>query len=293
MAQTLPVTAELLAQLAILALIDSTSIGTLVIPVWLLLRRDSGGRAAVTGKAAAYLAAIGLFYFLLGLGLLTGVAGAAGAWGADLGALGGLPAVQWGMLVAGGGLLAWAVLGGRPGRGVSTPTEPPFPSRMTGSPDTARLQGRGARAERSSGVAAAQEPGPSPVEARWQRRIGRAVGTPGGLLGLALLAGLLEVPTMLPYIGAIGLLTTSSAGWALSAALLGAYCLVMLLPAGLLVAGRLALGSVLDAPLARLGAWLSRVAGEAVLWVAGIVGFLMLRAALAALFPDAAWNPFG
>ena len=46
-------------------------------------------------------------------------------------------------------------------------------------------------------------------------------------------------------------------------------------------------------PLARLGAWLSRVAGEAVVWVAGIVGFLMLRAALAALFPDAAWNPFG
>jgi hypothetical protein len=67
----------------------------------------------------------------------------------------------------------------------------------------------------------------------------------------------------------------------------------MLLPALLLVLLRCVLGRHLDGPLERLRAWLTKVSGEAVLWVVGIVGFLMLRAGLAGLFPDASWNPFG
>ena len=134
---------------------------------------------------------------------------------------------------------------------------------------------------------------PQATERRSQHLIGRALDTRGGLLGLALLAGILELPTMLPYLAAVGLLTGSGTEWQASAGILGLYCLVMLLPAGLLLAGRLLLGRLLDSPLERLGAWLSRVSGEAVLWVVGIVGFLILRAGLAGLFPGAAWNPFG
>ena len=256
--QTVSVTLETLARLAILAFIDSTSIGTLVIPVWPLLRPDPKGHVVVAGKAAAYLSIIGVFYFLVGLGLLSGAIGASGLLGTDIAAVLGLPAVQWAMLLGGGAMLAWSLLAGK-----------------------------------SSGVHLRDAARPAALETRWQQRIGRALNTRGGLLGLAFVAGLLELPTMLPYLGAVGLLTASGTGWALSAALLAAYCLVMLLPAGLLVSGRLVLGRFLDAPLARLGAWLSKAAGEAMLWVAGIVGFLLLRAALAGLFPGQAWNPFG
>ncbi|MFI5776035.1 GAP family protein [Nocardia sp. NPDC051570] len=54
-----------------LALVDSTSVGTLIVPVWLLLAPDR----PPTRRLLSYLAAIAVFYFLLGVLLLT-VAGA-------------------------------------------------------------------------------------------------------------------------------------------------------------------------------------------------------------------------
>lgn len=54
--------------LAGLAVIDSTSIGTLFIPVWLLLA-PNGVRA---GRLLAYLGTIAAFYFLLGMLLVAG-----------------------------------------------------------------------------------------------------------------------------------------------------------------------------------------------------------------------------
>lgn len=62
------VTIALAGLLLVLALVDSTSIGTLIIPLWLLL---ATGRRGV-GKVVLYLVAIGAFYLALGLVLAAG-----------------------------------------------------------------------------------------------------------------------------------------------------------------------------------------------------------------------------
>src|SRR5690625_557906 len=58
--------------LLVLALIDATSMGTLVIPVILLVTGE-GGALRVAGRTLLYLGVIGLFYLALGIGLLTGL----------------------------------------------------------------------------------------------------------------------------------------------------------------------------------------------------------------------------
>jgi len=285
-------TPETLLQLGVLALIDSTSIGTLVIPVWLLMRRDA---ERTTGKVATYLGAVGVFYFLVGLLLLSGAAGLGRVLGGGVGSLLELPAVQVVMVAAGAGMLIWSFKdtsfqGTRAQTAVQagtgqTGTQEPGTSgttETTGSTETTGTARATAAHQRSQAT-----------EHRWQHRIGKALNSRGGLLGLALLAGVLELPTMLPYLAAVGLLTSSGIGWTASAGVLGLYCLVMLLPAALLVLSRWLLGKHLDGPLQRLRAWLSKASGEAVLWIVGIVGFLLLRAGLAGLFPGASWNPFG
>ncbi|MBF4993115.1 GAP family protein [Arthrobacter gandavensis] len=289
-------TLETFVQLGVLALIDSTSIGTLVIPVWLLMRRDAG---RTTGKVAAYLGAVGVFYFLVGLLLLSGAAGIGRVLGGGVGSFLELPAVQVLMIAAGAGMLIWSFKdtsfkgqsgGGEAGAGRSGAE----PAAAAGAGDTGAGDAGGAGGGASgNGRAAAVLQRSQATEHRWQRRIGKALDSRGGLLGLALLAGVLELPTMLPYLAAVGVLTSAGVGWSVSAGMLALYCLVMLLPALLLVLLRCVLGRHLDGPLERLRGWLSKVSGEAVLWVVGIVGFLMLRAGLAGLFPGASWNPFG
>ena len=58
--------------LVLLALVDSTSMGTLVIPV-ILLVVGRGGALRVAGRTLLYLAVIGVFYLLLGIALLAGL----------------------------------------------------------------------------------------------------------------------------------------------------------------------------------------------------------------------------
>ncbi|WP_433123161.1 GAP family protein [Arthrobacter koreensis] len=279
-------TLETFVQLGVLALIDSTSIGTLVIPVWLLMRRDAG---RTTGKVAAYLGAVGVFYFLVGLLLLSGAAGLGRVLGGGLGSFFELAPVQVLMVAAGAGMLIWSFkdtsLKGTPNGGGE--------NGVGAAADGTPANGTGGTGSGGGGRSAAVLQRSRATEHRWQRRIGKALDSRGGLLGLALLAGVLELPTMLPYLAAVGVLTSAGAGWSVSAGMLALYCLVMLLPALLLVLLRCVLGRHLDGPLERLRAWLTKVSGEAVLWVVGIVGFLMLRAGLAGLFPDASWNPFG
>ena len=57
------------ASLVVLALIDATSIGTLVIPIWLLLRRDY--RRAIP-RVLLYLGLLAGFYWAIGLLLRSG-----------------------------------------------------------------------------------------------------------------------------------------------------------------------------------------------------------------------------
>lgn len=58
--------------LLVLALVDSTSMGTLVIPVILLVVGEGGARR-VAGRTLLFLAVIGVFYLLLGIALLAGL----------------------------------------------------------------------------------------------------------------------------------------------------------------------------------------------------------------------------
>ncbi|MEW2382500.1 GAP family protein [Micromonospora sp. NPDC047707] len=226
--------AGLLLSLAGLALIDSTSIGTLFIPVWLLL---APGPVSVR-RILTYLGTIAGFY--LGVGLLL-------FWGgsslADLldGALDTRP-VLWGQLVLGVGLFLLSFrYGGK---------------RRTG--------GGGA-------------------VLRWRDRATAGDASVRWLIGLALLAALAEVATMLPYLGALGLLATSGLGGPAVAGVLAAYCLVMVLPAVLLLAARVAWPTWIEPLLARLNGWITRTSGSTLGWVLGIAGFLIARDAAARL----------
>ena len=83
--------------LAALALADSTSIGTLIIPLWLLLRPRWR-----SGLILVYLATITVFYLLVGLLLMAGVLTALPALIAALEH----PAAHWTQLIVGVGLFA-------------------------------------------------------------------------------------------------------------------------------------------------------------------------------------------
>lgn len=92
----------LLGALAGLALVDSTSIGTLVLPLVLLL----APRVHV-GRYALYLATVAGFYFVVGLVLVF----SAGALAEAAGGLMEVKAVRQAQLILGIGLLAYGVVG--------------------------------------------------------------------------------------------------------------------------------------------------------------------------------------
>lgn len=228
-------TAALPLTLAGLALLDSTSIGTLFIPVWLLLAPERI-RAA---RVLAYLGTIAAFYFALGLVVVLGADSIVTAIGEALDGRTGL----WIQLAIGVGLFALSF-------------------RFDG-----KRRGKGA-----GGVA------------RWRDRVVSGSASLGWLFGLALLAALAEVATMLPYLGAIAIMTTSDLSIAVSAALLAAYCLVMVLPAALLVLARSVARSRVEPVLQRLNRWISEKATGATGWLLGIAGFLIARDAAARLW---------
>ena len=249
------------AQLAVLALIDSTSIGTLLIPLWLMLRPDA---RRIVPRILLYLGVLAGFYFLVGIAALSGADWILNGLGEQ--SLTAVPVVQWAMVLGGGGMLAFAF-----------------------RPDPAKKARKQAVLAGPDGQSS---PAPGSPEVKWRTRLSRALYSPGGLLGLALVAGLLELPTMLPYLVAIGLISHSTLALPGEISVLALYCLVMLLPAVLLLALRASLGARLDPLFQWLNHKLGKFAGETLLWVLGIVGFLLLRAGLAALAPTAAWNPF-
>lgn len=81
-------------------------------------------------------------------------------------------------------------------------------------------------------------------------------------MSLALVAAAAEAATMVPYLGAIALLTTSSLTPAESIPVLATYCLVMVLPALLLLATRIAIHDRMTRLLSRVERWISRSARE-------------------------------
>lgn len=221
----------LLLSLAGLALLDSTSVGTLFIPVWLLL---SPQRISV-GRVLGYLGTIAAFY--LGVGLLLVVGG--GRLATVLDGVAGSVVFDYVQLVLGVGLFAVSF----------------------------RFDGRRRR-------------GPGPV-ARWRDRVASAGASAGWLVGLALLAALAEVATMLPYLGAIGMMAGADLAPGVVPLLLVGYCLVMVLPAGVLLATRAVLPGPTERLLGRLDGWITARGGSATGWILGIAGFLIARDAVA------------
>lgn len=235
---------SLLLSLGALALVDSLSIGTLLVPLFLLL---SPGRLRF-GRVLLYLATIAGFYFTVGMLLLSGAHWlTAVAESAAESAV-----VLWLQLLLGGALLAGALVFGK---------------------DAPKLGSREAE------EILARPPGRL---ARW-REAAMGNGGSGALIGVALGAGILELATMLPYLAAVGLLTQTGQPVAQLVTALAGYCCIMIVPALVLLVGRAALRRVVESPLQRMARWLQLNGPENTAWIVGIVGFLLFRDAAARL----------
>ncbi|MGX5657749.1 GAP family protein [Geodermatophilus nigrescens] len=234
-----------------LALVDSTSVGTLLLPIWFLL---APGRVRAR-RLLVFLGTIAGFYLLVGLALLAG----AEALRDRAAGLGDASALTVAQLLLGVTLFASSFAMGR---------------RRDGS----RRSGRVLR-WRNRAVGGGESGGEGGGEG----------GGTGVLVGLALGAGLLELATMLPYLAAIGLLGGSGLSPVLRGGVLAGYCLVMVLPALLLLALRLLAARQVEPLLARVGSWLERTGAETTAWVVGIAGFLLARDALGRLPALTGW----
>ncbi|MGY1714332.1 GAP family protein [Geodermatophilus sp. SYSU D01106] len=236
---------ELLA-LVPLALVDSTSVGTLLLPIWFLLAPG----LVRARRLLVFLGTIAGFYLLVGLALLTG----AEALRDRAAGLGDSSALTVAQLLLGVTLFASSFAMGR---------------RREGSRRSGRVL-----CWRDRAVGGGEDGGE---------------GGTGVLVGLALGAGLLELATMLPYLAAIGLLGGSGLSPVLQGGVLAGYCLVMVLPALLLLALRLLAARQVEPLLARVGSWLERTGAETTAWVVGIAGFLLARDAIGRLPALTGW----
>lgn len=242
----------LAGSLAALALIDSTSFGTLLIPIWLLL---TPGRVRL-GRMLVFLGTIAVFYFAVGVLIALG----AGAFFDELAALLDTPAASWVQLVLGVGLLV-----------LSFRIDPGKKERRArdGGGRVARWR------ERALGVSEPDAVGDAAVKAPSRAAL--------SLIGLALAAATVEVATMLPYLAAIGMVTAADIGPARTVLTMAGYCLVMILPALILVFARMAARRAVEPLLKRINDWMTENAAGTTAWIVGIVGFLVARDAVARL----------
>ena len=233
-------TAVALAGLAGLALVDSTSFGTFVLPLMMLLAPQVRARNLVV-----YLLTIAGFYLVVGLALLAGARAAVAAIGP---ALESTPAyvVQ---LALGVGLFV-----------LSFVIDPKAVAKR--------------RAKRGL---------PPPAPGAWRRRVLGPDASIGTVVSMALLAGLVEVASMLPYLAAVGILVAAGLPVVTSTAILAGYALVMIAPALAIFGIRRAAGSRIEPRLRRIEAWLNRKTGGTTAWIVGIIGVLLAVNALATL----------
>jgi hypothetical protein len=255
--------APLTLTLAALALLDGLSVGTLLIPVFLLL---APGRVRA-GRVLLYLVTIAAFYLAVGVLFMLGLVNLVDVAQGFLTS----PAGQITRLVVGVALLLAAVVMG------------------TGSKKRAD-----AAAVVTAPAAAPSDPAPSsrpaspatPSQAatptrltRWRDRLVSSEASGGAVMAVAIAAGLVEVATMLPYLVAMGMLADAPLTMTLRFGALAAYCGVMILPAVILLVLRIVAARLVERPLARLAAWMERTGRENTAWIVGIVGFLVARGA--------------
>lgn len=227
----------------ILALIDSTSFGTLLIPVWLLM---TSNRVRID-RFFIYLFTVAGLYFLFGLVIMFGADILLNRYGTLL---------ESKQLLVGKLILGVILL-------IISQLMDSKKARLRASERAANGGGR---------------------ILNWRKRVmgdnDSSKNAQMTLIGLALTAVILEIATMLPYLAAIGLITVESSTWSTSVLLLLGYCIVMILPALLLLIGRLVAQKTLSAILVKFDNWLSKNAQSTTAWIIGIVGFLLATNAI-------------
>ncbi|WP_164477897.1 GAP family protein [Nocardioides pantholopis] len=229
----------LLGALGVLALVDSTSIGTLVLPLLMLLVP----RVHV-GSYVVYLLTIAAAYAVVGVLLVSGASWVT-SWGAELGSWRWVRQIELGVGLT---LFAVGVFGdprrwfGRGGSGAGDGRErlERWHGRLQGAADERAASGR--------------------------YRV---------VVGVALLAAGIEVASMVPFFAAAALITAAGLTPVEQVVVVVGYCLVMVAPAGVLLGLRLAFAGVLQRPLARLSTWMLDHSGGAVYWVLTIVGIIL------------------
>jgi cytochrome c biogenesis protein CcdA len=240
---------ELLGPLVLLALIDSTSFGTLLIPLWLM---SVPGRLR-PGRIVLFLGTVAAFYLLLGIALLLG----ASLLLDTLRQTGNSQPLRIAQLVAGIGFTAFGVL-----------KEP-----WTKAGKQRRVARRAEKVARS---------GPS-LLMRLRSLASDASAPVGAVFLLALTAAAIEAASMIPYLAAIGFLTASELSLIGRSVVLFWYCLLMITPALLLLVARLSLHGHVSPILTKLEAILSRNANEAIAWGLSLIGLYMVVDSLNAL----------
>lgn len=237
---------ELLGPLVVLALIDSTSFGTLLIPIWLLLAPARPRPARIL----LFLGTVAIFYLALGVLIVGGL----NAFTDEISALLDARPFRVGQLVLGGGLMI---------------------AGLTIEPWT--KEGKAKKAARR----AAREPGRLQ---RWRARVVEGPGSAGGVMSLAVAATAIEAASMLPYLAAMGILAASGLALWESTAILVGYCFVMVVPALILLSARVGFDQRVAPYLRRIEGWMTRNAGEMTAWVLFLVGLYIAGGAAEALW---------
>lgn len=228
-----------LGGLVLLALVDSTSAGTLLLPLWMLV-----APRVRPARVLLFLATVAAFYAAVGVALLLGVDAVLAAVSGAGDALARNRPLAVAQLLVGAALFWW-----------SWPLE-------------RRAKQRG---------------GPSPSAVRWRTAL-QGEGVPARTTVLvALVATVLELATMLPYLAAMGLLSRSGLDRPWQLLVLLGYVVVMVLPALVLLALRLMAARRVEPWLERADAWMTARSGVAVSWIVGLVGFLVGADALSRL----------
>ncbi|SEF12323.1 GAP family protein [Jiangella alba] len=120
---------------------------------------------------------------------------------------------------------------------------------------------------------------------RRERRAGRVQTVPAAV-GLGVTTGLLEGATALPYLAAIGIMTSNELSPAQWAPLLAGYNVIMVLPGVLLFVVWRVAGDRVRARLERFRDWLQANSAETLSWIMGIAGFLLVRDAVYVLHTE-------
>lgn len=203
-----------------LALLDSMSAGTLVIPLMLVLNQ----RGVKARPLSVYFLTVCLSYFAIGAALLLGLDQLQHVLGRVLSS----DPVLWIQLGLGAILLVYGIAA-------------PEPKKVEHS------------------------------EVRQPRNLSSTA-----VVGVALSAVVIEVATMVPYLAAIAILTDSGLVMAGRFGVLALYCIVMILPALVLITLVSVFGNRIWNRVERFTAWLERETKITMLWIAAIAGFYLV-----------------